>query len=319
MNIENPILSIVVPCYNEADGIALTIEKLQAVLAELTGSAIVDENSFIFLVDDGSQDNTWELIKAYHENNEKVRGIRLSRNFGHQQALLAGLHAVSEHVDCAISIDADLQQDEKVIPEFINKFKNGADIVFGIREDRDTDSLLKKMTALAFYKIMERLGTPLVRNHADYRLTSKKSLEVLKRYGESTVFLRGIFADMGLPSDLVMFSVKERTAGVSKYTLKKMIAFAVHGISSFSVAPLRIISFMGFIIFSLSALMGFYILFRSLIIGDTVPGWASTTLPIYFLGGLQMLCLGVAGEYIGNIYIEAKSRPKYIISERLDG
>ena len=225
---------------------------------------------------------------------------------------------MSEQVDCAISIDADLQQDEKAIPEFIKKFKSGADIVFGIREDRESDNFLKKITALVFYKIMERLGTPLIRNHADYRLTSRKSLEILRSYNESTVFLRGIFADMGLPRDFVTFSVKKRSLGVSKYTLKKMIAFAVHGISSFSVAPLRVISLMGFIIFSLSALMGFYILFRSLFIGDTVPGWASTTLPIYFLGGLQMLCLGVVGEYIGNIYMEAKSRPKYIISERLD-
>ena len=310
MNNENTVLSIVVPCYNEAETLPQTIEKLLAVLADLTASSIVSDSSFIYFIDDGSQDNTWEIVKSYHEKNERIKGVRLSKNFGHQQALLAGLHAVSEQVDCAISIDADLQQDEKAIPEFIKKFKSGADIVFGIREDRESDNFLKK--------IMERLGTPLIRNHADYRLTSRKSLEILRSYNESTVFLRGIFADMGLPRDFVTFSVKKRSLGVSKYTLKKMIAFAVHGISSFSVAPLRVISLMGFIIFSLSALMGFYILFRSLFIGDTVPGWASTTLPIYFLGGLQMLCLGVVGEYIGNIYMEAKSRPKYIISERLD-
>lgn len=313
-----PITAIVVPCFNEQEGLPRTLSVLTRLIAVLVEKGEIDPASFVFFVDDGSRDGTWRILEDANKESSGVKAIRLSRNFGHQQALLAGLLSVRGQVDCAISIDADLQQDVDMIPEFIAKYREGAEIVFGVREDRASDSWVKKWTALGFYRLMEALGTPLIKNHADYRLTSNIALDTLHEYRENNVFLRGIFADMGLPRDFVRFFVKEREAGRSKYTIGRMIVFALHGVSSFSVAPLRIISFLGFIIFSFSAVMGLYILYRNIVIGDTIPGWASTALPIYFLGGLQTLCIGILGEYIGNIYGEVKSRPKYIINQRLE-
>jgi len=311
-----PKLSLVVPCFNEEQMIAETIVRLKRVLSGLIDKGEIQGDSAIYFIDDGSTDRTWEIISE--SGGGLVKGVRLSRNYGHQLALLAGLNHVSGNTDCAISIDADLQQDEAAIPLFIDKYKSGADIVFGVREDRKTDGIFKKWTALLFYKLMEYMGTPLIRNHADYRLTSDVALHVLGEYSEANVFLRGVFADMGLQRDYVTFSVKEREAGESKYTFRKMVSFALHGISSFSVAPLRIISLLGIVIFGASALMGLYILMRNLLVGDTVPGWASTTLPIYFIGGLQMLSIGVIGEYVGNIYTQTKARPRYIVRGILD-
>lgn len=318
MNRTCPILSIVVPCFNEAETLPDTIHKLCAVIGNLVENGSIDSSSFIYFIDDGSNDATWNLLIDAHKTLPNVKALRLSRNFGHQSALLAGLLDVKDKVDCAISIDADLQQDEAAIPEFIEKYVAGAEIVFGIRKDRSTDSYLKKWSALIFYRLMEYFGTPLIANHADYRLTSKEALNALSQYRENSIFLRGIFPDMGLDSDYVYFDVKDRAHGASKYNVKKMLAFAIHGIASFSVVPLRLITVLGFFIFSISALMGTYILFRGIIIGDTIPGWVSTTLPIYFLGGLQMLSIGVLGEYIGNIYAETKSRPKYVVKDRLN-
>ncbi len=318
MNRSTPALAIVVPCFNEEEALSSTILSTRHTLDTLISNGHVSKDSYILFVDDGSNDHTWDIIEKAHNDDPSISGLRLSRNYGHQNALMAGMLHARNNSDCCISIDADLQQDISKLEDFLLHYKSGSDIVFGIRHDRKSDGFFKKWTALGFYGLMTKLGTPLIRNHADYRLTSREALDALAQYGERNIFLRGIFADMGLKTSNVYFETKERTQGESKYTIRKMILFALHGITSFSIAPLRFITFLGIIIFTLSTIMGFYIMARSLIIGDTVPGWASTTLPIYFLGGLQTLCIGILGEYIGNIYMETKSRPRYLIQKVLE-
>lgn len=307
-----PKLAIIVPCFNEEHVLAETAQRLQKMLEALIMSSALHQGSFILFVDDGSADSTWSIISELNQRNTMVKGLKLSRNFGHQNALLAGLMSVRGKVDCALSIDADLQQDESVIPTFVEKFMQGYDLVLGVRSDRHNDSAFKRRTAELFYGLMRLMGVPIVKNHADYRLVSANVLNALSQYEESNVFLRGLFVNMGFETAHVLFVVKKRYAGESKYSLRKMISFAFNGITAFSVVPLRLITALGFLIFILSSLMSCYVLFIVVFDSTAVPGWASTLLPIYLLGSINMLCLGIVGEYVGRIYREVKRRPRYI-------
>lgn len=268
-------------------------------------------------VDDGSKDKTWVSIEELSEVNTFVKGLKLSKNQGHQNALLAGMEYVADKCDCMISLDADLQQDENSIQEFLEKYLEGSEVVLGIRNDRKSDGLFKKITALGFYKLMDVMGVNVVKNHADYRLLSNRANKSLIQFEEVNLFLRGMVPLVGFKTDYVYFDVKDRFAGESKYTLSKMLGFAIDGITSFSVTPLRIISVIGFLVFFLSVVMGLYVFGAYLFTNDAVPGWASTVLPIYFIGGVQILSLGVMGEYIGKIYKETKKRPRYFIEKEI--
>ncbi len=313
---EKPVLAIIVPCYNEEEIIKETFEHLNQVIENLISSDKIKEQSFILFIDDGSSDGTWDIIKELKEKNNVIRAIRLSRNFGHQYALLAGLRYSGEYAHCTISIDADLQQDENAIYEFIDKYYEGYEIVYGVRENREADNFLKKTTALCFYNLMSLMGTDIIKNHADYRLITRKVTRILSEYNEANFFLRGILPTIGLKSTAVYHKVRKRAGGKSKYSFANMLAFALSGIVSFSIVPIRVISFTGFLIFIFSLVMSLYVLIIWLS-GKPVVGWASTVLPIYFIGGIQLLSLGLIGEYIGRLYREVKRRPKYIIEEEL--
>ncbi len=312
-----PILVIVVPCFNEQDSIPLTASILGDVLDSMVRRNLISTQSYLYFVDDGSTDASWSLLATLHAENKNLRALKLSRNFGHQSALLAGLLAVNGRCDAAISIDADLQQDPQVIPEFVERYVSGAEIVFGVRNDRASDSWFKKTTALGFYWIMKVMGVSIIQNHADYRLLGRHALNALEEYAESNIFLRAICAQLGFKADTVYFDVKERNLGAGKYSLTKMMKLAVEGITSFSVVPLRVVAVLGILIFCMTVVMGSYVVFRALIMGDTVPGWASTTLPIYFIGGVQILCLGIIGEYVAQIASNVKRRPRYISESEL--
>ena len=275
---------------------------------------LCSENSRIVYVDDGSRDDTWPLITRLQEDNPAVRGLKLSRNRGHQNALLAGLMTVKEECDCAVSMDADLQDDVEVLSEFVRKFREGCDVVYGVRNSRETDTAFKRSTAQGFYKVMHLLGAEVVYNHADYRLMSRRALQALSEYKEVNLFLRGIVPLIGFRSDYVYYDRHERFAGESKYPLKKMIAFAMEGITSFSVKPLKLISRLGILI-SILSIFGLLYALISYCTGHAVAGWTAIVSSIWLLGGLQMLCLGVAGTYIGKIYSEVKARPRFIIEE----
>lgn len=312
-----PVLAIVVPCFNEQESIPLTASILGDVLDSMVRRDLVSTQSYLYFVDDGSTDASWGLLTTLHAENKNLRALKLSRNFGHQAALLAGLSAVNGRCDAAISIDADLQQDPHIIPQFVERYVSGAEIVFGIRNDRASDSWFKKTTALGFYRVMKIMGVSIIQNHADYRLLGRHALNVLEEYAESNIFLRAICAQLGFRVDTVYFDVKERNLGASKYSLTKMMKLAIEGITSFSVVPLRAVAVLGVLIFGMTIVMSFYVAFRALIIGDTVPGWASTILPIYFIGGIQILCMGIIGEYIAQIVSNVKRRPRYIREREL--
>ncbi len=313
-----PRIAIVLPCFNESASIDHAVTQLTALISELADEEIISKTSYIFFVDDGSTDESWAVIEEFNRNNKAIKGLKLSRNYGHQAALLAGLTTVTKDCDAAISIDADLQQDPLAIRDFVKEFKTGADVVLGVRKNRRTDSWIKKQTALGFYNLMGAMGVNTVPNHADYRLLSKRALEALALFPEPSIFLRAICLQLGFPISTVLFDVKERQYGQTKYSLKKMLRLALHGITSFSVAPLRIVAIIGFVLFLFSLGMGGYVAWRTLFVGDTVPGWASTALPIYFIGGVQLLCLGVVGEYVGQIYKTVKNRPRWICEHKLD-
>lgn len=310
-----PKLAIVVPCYNEEEVLPETIKRLTSIISELSKKEKIADDSFIVFIDDGSQDKTWEIIEKVATESVFIKGIKLSRNFGHQNALLAGMEYVADKCDCMISIDADLQQDETKIEVFIDKFLSGSEIIYGVRNDRRTDSFFKKITALSFYKLMLLMGVNIIKNHADYRLLSNRAVKFLLQFQESNLFLRGLVALIGLKNDYVFFDYRERYAGKSKYTLKKMLSLAWNGITSFSIIPLRLITIGGFLIFLISMLLSLHVLYVALFTDKAVPGWASTVLPIYLLGGIQMLSMGLIGEYIGKIYMETKRRPKYLIDK----
>ncbi|PSA92062.1 glycosyltransferase [Bacillus atrophaeus] len=307
-----PLLTIVVPCYNEEEVFEETSRQLTSVLNSLTAEKLISEESKILFVDDGSRDRTWSLIAMESVKNSKVTGLKLACNVGHQKALLAGLHKAKHRSDCVISIDADLQDDISVIREFILKFHEGCEIVYGVRRSRKTDTFFKRTTALGFYRLMNKLGIQLIYNHADFRLMNKRSLEELGRYPEANLFLRGIVPMIGFRSAKVMYDRKERIAGETKYPLKKMLSFAFNGITSFSVAPIRFFTLIGFLLFLLSAMAGIGVIIQKML-GYTNAGWASLIISIWFLGGLQLMGIGIIGEYIGTIFTEVKRRPKYAV------
>lgn len=311
------ILYIVVPCYNEEDVLSETTKQLKVKLEKLIKEKKISSMSRVMYVNDGSKDKTWDLIKKYHKKEKLFTGISLSRNCGHQNALLAGLMTAKEYADVVISMDADLQDDINAIDEMLIKYYDGYDIVYGVRSTREKDSLFKKLTALSFYKFIKFLGADIVYNHADYRLTSKRVLNSFSDFQEVNLFLRGMFPLVGYKSDKVYYERKERFAGESKYPLKKMLNFAWDGITSFSVKPLRFICIMGFAIIFISICIMIYSLIRKLM-GNTVDGWTFLSISIWFIGGLQMTSIGVIGEYVGKIYSETKRRPRYIISDNLE-
>ena len=312
-----PILYIVVPCYNEEEVLYETTKRLKVKLKEIIKSKKVSNQSRVMYVNDGSKDKTWDIIKEINNNEELFTGISLSRNRGHQNALLGGLLTAKNYADVVISMDADLQDDIDAIEKMIDKYHDGNDIVYGVRCTRKKDSFFKRFTAEAFYKLMKYLGVDCIYNHADYRLTSKKVLEEFSNFKEVNLFLRGMFPLVGFKSDIVYYERNERYAGNSKYPLKKMLNFAWDGITSFSVKPLRLICILGFIILFISIAIMIYSVIRK-ITGNTVPGWTFLSISIWFIGGIQMISIGIIGEYIGKIYQETKRRPRYIISENLE-
>lgn len=310
------ILYLVIPCYNEEQVLHETAKRLLEKINAMIKKGLISSESKILFVNDGSKDETWNIIKEIHSENNIFSGINLSRNRGHQNALLAGLMTSKEFSDMTISLDADLQDDIDVIDKFVEQYYSGSDVVYGVRSSRQTDTFFKRTTALAFYKLMMRLGVDTVYNHADYRLMSKRALEGLSQFKEVNLFLRGMVPLIGYKYSIVEYERHERFAGESKYPLKKMIAFALDGITSLSIKPIRLITALGFTIFFLSVIALIYSIVVKFF-GSTVTGWTSLTLSIWMLGGIQLLSLGVIGEYIGKIYNETKQRPRFIISDKL--
>lgn len=314
---KSSILYIVIPCYNEEEVLVETTTRLKTKMENLIKAKIIDSKSKVMYVNDGSKDKTWDIIKEINKKDPLFTGISLSRNRGHQNALLGGLMTAKQYADVVISMDADLQDDINAIDEMMDKYNQGNDIVYGVRNSRKKDSWFKKTTAEGFYKFMSLLGVDIVYNHADFRLTSKRVLEEFSNFTETNLFLRGLFPLVGFKSEKVYYERKERFAGKSKYPLKKMLNFAWDGITSFSVKPLRIICNIGFIVLFISICIMIYALIRK-ISGNTVSGWTFLTISIWFIGGLQMISLGIIGEYVGKVYSETKRRPRYIISENLE-
>ena len=309
------IIYFVVPCYNEEAVLEVTAQKLMEKVESLIQRDVISPKSRITFVDDGSKDQTWPMIKELSTTHHLISGVKLSRNRGHQNALLAGLMTVKDLCDATISLDADLQDDIDVIDQFIDKFLNeSCDVVYGVRNDRTTDTGFKRHTAQMFYKIMNQLGADIVYNHADYRLLSRRALNGLSEFKEDNLFLRGLVPLVGYKSDVVYYERHERFAGESKYPLKKMIAFAIEGITSLSVKPIRLVTTLGISVFVISLIPLLYSLVQWMN-GNTIKGWTTLILSIWTLGGLQILCIGVIGEYIGKIYLESKQRPRFIVEE----
>lgn len=317
MKKNSTVLNIVIPCYNEEKALPFTKKELIKKMDDLIKKGLISENSKVVLVNDGSRDKTWDLIKKLHKENDMFVGVNLSRNRGHQNALLAGLMYAKDNADISISMDADLQDDINVIDDMINKYHEGCDIVYGVRSSRKKDTFFKKFTAEGFYKFMNLMGVEVVFNHADCRLMSKRALIELSNFKEVNLFLRGIVPQLGFKTDIAYYERNERVAGDSKYPLKKMLSFAIDGITSFSIKPLRMITSIGFCILILSFIILIYSLVMKLT-GNTVSGWTFIVCSIWLIGGIQTLCLGVIGEYIGKIYNETKHRPRYIVESILD-
>ena len=309
-------LVIVLPCYNEEEVLEETAQRLLPLMKKLVDEDKIDTNSKICFVDDGSRDRTWEVIEKLHSAHPEICGIKLSRNFGHQNALLAGLF--STDADAVITIDADLQDDISVIETMVDRYREGFKVVYGVKKNREADSGFKRFTAESFYMFMKFMGVKIVYNHADFRLLSREVLEHLRDFNEVNLFLRGIIPLIGFPSSTVEYDLSERKKGVSKFTLRKMIGFALNGITSFSVFPLRLITYTGFLIFVATLFMTGWAFWVKYFTDDAVPGWASTVLPIYFIGGIQVLSIGIIGEYIGKMYMETKSRPRFIIEKSVE-
>ena len=307
---------LVIPCYNEQEVLPETSKQLKVIMQDLMKKGKISKESRIAFVNDGSKDTTWNIISQLHEEDSIYVGINLAHNRGHQNALLAGLMTAKDYADAAISLDADLQDDVGVIEQFIDKFAEGKDVVYGVRSTRATDTVFKRGTAHAFYKLMKVMGADTLEDNADYRLMSKRALEGLAEFKEVNLFLRGLVPMIGYETDVVYYERHERFAGESKYPLKKMLAFAIDGITSCSVKPIRIITSLGLFLFSVSVLLLIYF-FIVWLIGKTVPGWTTIVLSVWGIGGLQLLALGVIGEYVGKIYMEVKQRPRYIIESVL--
>jgi glycosyltransferase involved in cell wall biosynthesis len=311
-----PLLAVVVPCFDEELVVEQTAARLVELLQKLSAAGQVDAASFVYFVDDGSTDATWAIIEALHDEDASVKGLKLARNVGTQNALLAGLLSVMDRADCVVTIDADLQQDETVIETFLEKYRQGAHIVYGVRRRSGEDSALKKVTSWFFYNLLALMGARIIKHHSEYRLVSRKALEAVAQYREYNLFLRGIFVDIGYRSEIVRFDVRRRELGASKHGLRKLASLALDGITSFSIVPLRLVTFTGALVFLFSCAMTLFYLYEK-VVGHTPPGWAGTVIPIYFLGGVQIMFLGLVGEYIGKIYKEAKARPRYIKDEEL--
>ena len=310
-------LYLAIPCYNEEAVLWDSAEKLLNKFYDLMNEHKITQSSRIVFIDDGSKDKTWQIIEELHRENPIFQGIKLTRNRGHQNALLCGLMTLKDKADAVISIDADLQDDINTFDEMVAKFEEGCDVVYGVRSKRETDTFFKRFTAEAFYKILNHMGAKVIFNHADFRLMSKRALEAFSLYKETNIFLRGMVPLIGYKSDIVTYERSERLAGESKYPLKKMLALAWEGITSLSIQPIRIITWAGLIIFLVSLIMIIYSLV-SFFIGASVSGWASTLCSIWALGGLQLLAIGIIGEYIGKIYLETKRRPRFIVEKYLD-
>ena len=313
--IMTPVLYLVIPCYNEEQVLPLTSGKFKAKLDELEQAGKIIDKSRVMFVNDGSKDTTWHIISTLCDEDERYAGISLSRNRGHQNALIAGLMEAKKYADITISMDCDGQDDINAIGEMVDEYAKGSEIVFGVRNDRSTDTWFKRSTARSYYKFLRGMGVDIIPDHADYRLMSSRVLDALEGYGEVNLFLRGIIPQLGFKQSVVYYSRAEREAGTTHYPLSKMMQLAIDGITSFSVKPLRLITILGLIVAFLS-FVGIIYVFASIIFGHTVGGWASTTCILCFVSGIQMISLGVIGEYIGKIYLETKHRPRYILDER---
>jgi len=312
-----PSLSIVTPCFNEEDNIENSVKRLLNAMEDLSKKNLINiEHSKLRVVDDGSSDRSWTILKKLHKANPRIHGIKLSRNFGHQSALLSGILISNE--DLVITIDIDLQDDLSAIEKMVEEYGNGYEIVYGIKQDRSADGLIKNFFAHCFYSLLSILGADVIKDHADFRLLSQKVIVALRDYKENNLYLRGIIPLLGFKSTSIEYKLNPRTSGKSKYIYKKSFALAVNGITSFSLTPLRFIGLAGFLIALFSMIITAYFLFESLYTNNTVPGWASTVLPIYFLGAIQLISLGVISEYLGKLFLESKKRPNYIIEEVLD-
>ncbi len=309
-------LFTVIPCFDEEAVLRETAARLRAKYASLVSDGVISDDSRILFVNDGSDDATWQIIRDLHGGDPVFQGISLAGNCGHQNALLAGLNTAASLCDAAITMDADLQDDPDAIDAMLEKYAGGADIVYGVRSERKKDSIFKRNTAQVFYRLMHAMGAKIVYNHADFRLMSFRALQALLQFGEVNLFLRGMIPMIGFPSAEVTYERGERAAGKSKYPVKAMVRFAVQGITSFSVEPIRMITRLGFFIFFVSILVLIYSLVRHYT-GHTITGWTTTVLSVWSIGGLMMISLGVLGEYIGRIYMESKGRPRYIITEYL--
>lgn len=307
-------LTIVVPCYNEEEVLPTTVKTLGKILASMIKKKIISKKSKILFVNDGSKDKTWNLISSFTNQYDYVAGIKFSRNFGHQNALLAGMKTSVKYSDMIITIDADLQDDVNIIPDMVRKYQDGFDVVYGVRNNRDTDTFFKRRTALAFYGLMRKLGVNLVPDSADYRLLSRRATEALLKFNERNLFLRGMVPMVGYKSTKVYYARKERYAGTSKYPLTKMLHFALDGITSFSIAPIHLIMYLGLLTILVSIICIIYVLIEKTI-GHTVSGWSSLMISIWFLGGVQLVSISVIGEYIGKVFSEVKRRPRFIIEQ----
>lgn len=311
---EKAILYVVIPCYNEEPVIRETEMRLSTKLDSMIKEEKISEKSRIVFVDDGSKDNTWNIIEEFYNNKKYVIGIKSSRNRGHQNTLLEGLTTVKEECDIVVSMDADLQDDIEVLDQFVEKYYEGSDIVYGVRKSRTSDTYFKRTTAQGFYKLMQFMGVEIVYNHADYRLMSAKAIAQLENFKEVNLFLRGIIPMIGFKTDIVEYERSERFAGESKYPLKKMISFAIDGITSLSVKPIRFITSFGIGMFLISILLLVYFLTQHLL-GNTIQGWTTLAISVWAIGGLQLLAIGIVGEYIGKIYLETKKRPRFIVDK----
>ena len=307
-----PVLYIITPCYNEEEALPHTAPKLVELLTLMASGGLIDPASRLTLVDDGSRDKTWKVIQALIERYPEVEGLKLAHNAGHQNALWAGMMTVRGKADAVVTIDADLQDDVNAIPQFVEKMNQGADVVYGVRKKRETDTAFKRATAHGFYRFMRTMGADVVDDHADYRLLSRRALDALADFGEVNLFLRGMVPLLGFTTDKVYYDRGERVAGESKYPLRKMLAFAVEGITSFSVKPIKMVITLGFVFALLGVLMALYAIIQALL-GQTVSGWASLMVSVWVIGGVQLMALGLIGTYVGKIYTEVKRRPRFIV------
>ena len=310
-------LATVSPCYNEEEVLRHSVERLTALFERMIAEGLISSDSMMVFVNDGSRDNTWKMISELHRENKFVRGINLSRNVGHQNAIFAGMMTARNWADAVITIDADLQDDIECIPQMVKNFEEGNDIVYGVKVSRQADPFMKRMSAMAFYKLQNSMGVESVYNHADFRLMSMRALDMLADYKETNLYLRGLIPQIGLKSTTVDDVISERYAGTSKYTLKKMLNLALNGITAFSVKPMYAITYLGVLFLIITFCIAIYVV-RAIILGTAVPGWSSMILSIWLVGGFVILCIGITGIYIGKIFNEVKHRPLYHIQEILD-